>query len=484
MKLRHCLPLFLIITGLPLFGSSTVIKGNAKQFAGTEIIVTGYKDYISKEKTTYGYTNIAKDGNYLFEFDLKEVRKVILKIEDKTTWFFVEPGKVYNINLTYSDEENKGRVYDKELSLQFNFPVPTELNQQIKKFNTGFDQFIDENTLLFKKRDRSVEPKLKSYKAKVLKELDPAVNPFVKNYIIYTFASTQTALDVAYKIDDNKKTDNTKANIFLEYLNEKPVLYNNPEYMNFFREFFGGEMKTLSLKLDGFDISKAINDKSSYAELIKALSKYPFLQDDEFKNLFMLHSLLEASHDKYFTRENILNILEQVKTTSPYPEQQEIAANIMEKMTRKKFGEGSMAPGFQLTDQEGKKHSLSNFKGKPVYISFWTNWSIPALKEMKVMETLHKKHKGKVHFISICADNEYGKMTRFLEKNPSYNWLFLHVGDDKKLLDKYSVMTYPTYVLLDQNLKVYKFPAGRPGGTAERATEDNIEKDFYDLTKK
>ena len=153
-----------------------------------------------------------------------------------------------------------------------------------------------------------------------------------------------------------------------------------------------------------------------------------------------------------------------------------------EKITTKKFGAGSKAPQFSLKDKTNQLIALSEFKGKPIYINFWTNWSIPSQKEMKIMEVLNKKYKNKIHFISICADNDFEKMTTFLTKNPSYNWNFLHLGNNKKILADYKVVTFPTYVLVDKNQTIIKAPAGRPGGTAERATEDNIEKDFYELT--
>lgn len=464
------------------YASKTVIKGNAKLFSGKEITLIAYKDYFSNLKEPIGYTTVSNDGTYSYSFNIEKIEKVILKIEDKTTWFFAVPGKVYNINLSYNKELNKGRVYDKELSLLFNFPVPTELNQQIKKFNKSFDNFIDENIVLFKKRDRSIEPKLKAYKTKVLKEVENG-NTFVKEYIAYSIGSTQNALDVSFTAKLAEKGTNTKANLYLEYLEKKPILYFNPEYTKFFKDFFKGELKDLTLQLNGMDITAAINDKSSYADLSKALSKYPFLQDDEFKNLFILNGLREISKDKYFTKKNIITILNEIKANSKYPHQKEIASNIIEKITRKKFGVGSKAPLFALKNRKNEQVSLSEFKGKPVYINFWTNWSIPSQKEMKIMKMLHKKYKNKVHFISICCDNDFNKMTSFLSKNDNYNWDFLHIGDDKKMLEKYSVATYPTYILLDQKLIVYKFPAGRPGGTAERATEDNIEKDFYTLTK-
>jgi len=341
------------------------------------------------------------------------------------------------------------------------------------------------NRVLFEKRDRSIEPKLKAFKIKMLKETESSNSDFVKNYIRYSIALTQNSLDVSYKKVDSKNSQNTKANLYLEYLHEKPILYNNPEYTKFYKAFFKGELKKLSLKVKGFDISRAINDDASYVSLSKALSKdkYPFLIDSEFKNLFILNGLLEISKDKYFTKENIIKILNDIKLNSKYSEHKVIASNIIERITKKKFGEGSIAPAFSLKNKDKENVFLKQFKGKPIYINFWTNWSIPSQKEMKIMKVLHKKYKNKIHFISICADNDFNKMTSFLSKNLDYNWTFIHVGNDKKILSNYSVATFPTYILIDRDLKVIKFPAGRPGGTAERATEDNIEKDFYELTK-
>ena len=464
-----------------LIASTTTVKGNASQFKGKELELFTYSDYITSKKLDLGFTTIKSNGAFNFNFETSEVKKVYVKIEDKTTSFFVQPGEVYNLNLSYSAEMNKGRIYDKQLSLNFSFPVPTEMNQQIGKFNRKYDAFIAENRALFEKRNHSIEVKLKAFQIKMVKEFENVNAHFITDYINYSIASTQTSLDVSYKKTDIKKGNNIKAKLYLAYLDEKPVLYTNPEYISFFKSFFRGEFKTLSVTLEGFDISKAINDNASYTDLLKALSKYPFLENDEFKNLFMLNGLLEVSRSKYFTKKNIITILNEVKATSRYPTHKVIAANIIDKMTKSKFGIGSTAPGFELKNKDNESISLNSFKGKPVYINFWTNWSIPSQKEMKIMQLLYKKYKGKIEFISICADNDFIKMTTFLSKNEAYTWSFLHVGKDKTILSNYSVVTFPTYVLIDENLKVVRFPAGRPGGTAERATEANIDKDIYEL---
>ena len=100
---------------------------------------------------------------------------------------------------------------------------------------------------------------------------------------------------------------------------------------------------------------------------------------------------------------------------------------------------------------------------------------------MKIMQSLYKKYGNKIEFISICADNDFTKMTSFLSKNESYAWTFLHKGNNNHVLDNYQIATFPQYILIDKNLKILQAPAGRPGGTAERATEENIERDFYNL---
>lgn len=483
-KIQQPLVLLLFFCIGSLSASNTVVKGNSKGFKGKELVMYTYADYISSKKEQIGFTTITESGSYHFEFDAKTTRKVFIKIEDKTTSFYIKPGEVYNINLSYSEDYNKGRIYDKALSLNFNFPVPMEINQQISQFNGKFDDFFETNRVFFEKRDHSIEPKLKSFKIKMLKESESSNSEFVKNYINYSIAATQIALDVSYKKTDSRHNQNLKANLFLEYINDKPVLYHNPEYAAFFKAFFKGEFKALSLKkVKGFDISKAINDKASYSALSEALQQFSFLmKDDELKNYFMLNGLLEVSKDKYFAKANIIKILNEIKSDSKYPKHKIIAANIIEKITTKKFGPGSDAPLFTLKNKDNKNISLAQFEGKPVYLNFWTSWSIPSQKEMKIMAILHKKYKNKIHFVSICADNDFGKMTNFLTKNSAYNWTFLHVGKDKKTLANYNVVTFPYYILTDEYLKIYKAPAGRPGGTIERATEDNIERDFYELT--
>jgi len=166
-KAQQTLTLLFIICVSSLTASTTIVKGNSKGFKGKELVMYTYSDYLSSKKEQIGFTTITANGNYNFEFDTKATKKVFLQIEDKTTSFYVKPGEVYNINLSYSDAFNKGRVYDKQLSLNFNFPVPIELNQQISKFNNKFDDFFEDNKLF----EKSFEFQKNSIHKQALKDI-------------------------------------------------------------------------------------------------------------------------------------------------------------------------------------------------------------------------------------------------------------------------------------------------------------------------
>jgi len=44
-----------------------------------------------------------------------------------------------------------------------------------------------------------------------------------------------------------------------------------------------------------------------------------------------------------------------------------------------------MAPDFTLLDTNGKTHSLSDYRGRPVIINFWTTWCPPCREELPSM---------------------------------------------------------------------------------------------------
>ncbi|MCH7541642.1 redoxin domain-containing protein [Patescibacteria group bacterium] len=67
--------------------------------------------------------------------------------------------------------------------------------------------------------------------------------------------------------------------------------------------------------------------------------------------------------------------------------------------------EGKLAPDFTLVDFEGKTVKLSDLKGKPVFIDFWTKWCPFCIDEMPEIEKIHKEFGDQIVVLGIHRTN-------------------------------------------------------------------------------
>src|SRR5580704_19548848 len=71
---------------------------------------------------------------------------------------------------------------------------------------------------------------------------------------------------------------------------------------------------------------------------------------------------------------------------------------------------GKAAPGFALTSLEGKKVSLSDYKGRPVLVNFWATWCGPCKVEMPWFEEFRKQYASQgFEILGLADDVDAGK---------------------------------------------------------------------------
>ncbi len=116
----------------------------------------------------------------------------------------------------------------------------------------------------------------------------------------------------------------------------------------------------------------------------------------------------------------------------------------------KRFTEGvTPAPDFSLVNLDGKKVSLSEFKGKWIVLDFWGSWcgwcikGFPALKEAYT-----KYHPKGLEVIGIdCNDTE--QEWRDAVKKYELPWVQLYNGENKSLLEQYGITGFPTKMIVN-----------------------------------
>jgi thiol-disulfide isomerase/thioredoxin len=98
-----------------------------------------------------------------------------------------------------------------------------------------------------------------------------------------------------------------------------------------------------------------------------------------------------------------------------------------------RHAEPVLAPAFTLETVDGKKVSLSDFKGKGVIINFWATWCPPCRQEIPDMIELQKAYSGKFTFIGIAVNDKPENVAAYVkEKGINYP---VAMGNEKVVVD-------------------------------------------------
>jgi len=103
----------------------------------------------------------------------------------------------------------------------------------------------------------------------------------------------------------------------------------------------------------------------------------------------------------------------------------------------------------QLKDQNGRLTSLSEFRGKIVFINFWTTWCLACVIEMPSMEKLHQKFKDK-DFVMLginLQESEATVIQFFKQHKLTFTTLLDETGD---VGTAFRIRGIPTTFILDK----------------------------------
>ena len=73
-------------------------------------------------------------------------------------------------------------------------------------------------------------------------------------------------------------------------------------------------------------------------------------------------------------------------------------------------------PAFEVSDLEGKKVSLRQFRGKPVLVSFFATWCPPCVEEMPSLELLARRLGDKAKVLVVSVDEDEDALKQFFAK--------------------------------------------------------------------
>ncbi len=121
---------------------------------------------------------------------------------------------------------------------------------------------------------------------------------------------------------------------------------------------------------------------------------------------------------------------------------------------------------FKLVDQYGNTHTISEYKGKVIFLNFWATWCPPCRMEMPDIEAIYEeyeKNSGDIIILGVAAPN-LGKegseedIKKFLKDNGyTYPVVFDQTGD---ILGQYSIQAFPTTFVIDKDGNLVSYVPG------------------------
>ncbi|MBE3580538.1 MAG: TlpA family protein disulfide reductase [Thermoanaerobacteraceae bacterium] len=132
------------------------------------------------------------------------------------------------------------------------------------------------------------------------------------------------------------------------------------------------------------------------------------------------------------------------------------------------------APDFTLPTLDGGRVTLSELRGKPVFINFWTTWCPFCLQEMPDFQQFFSRHGEEVHMaiINVTAAEETLDDVRNFLAATGYTFPIL-LDTEGDVARMYLVRSLPTSFFLDaQGILRYYYPGPVTLETLEEALQE------------
>ncbi len=293
-------------------------------------------------------------------------------------------------------------------------------------------------------------------------KVDSTFAEYVKGSLDYQCAEEKLVCGLKEEIKDTTYSSFTKG---MTIENEK--FLDSREYRFFLYYYLGCSTKNAVNKLDSI---KRQSDEAYFDKTSNIIEKYKSVKIKEYCLFDLVYSDLAQGGVKGFNKK--YDYFKKHNTDSVYAQQ-------MRKLYAKKMSlaPGNVAPPFTCIDLDGKEVSLSDFKGKYVYLDFWATWCGGCRMDMPYLKKLQSEYKDKnIVFVSISLDRNIQNLKDFIneKKMEGINLFVGNKGFDSDVARSYQVFGIPSYKLIDKEGIIIDAGALRPSSDEIRKVIDNL----------
>jgi hypothetical protein len=300
------LTIFFLLTFFNSIAQNVTIKGKAHaSHIGKEIVLSDYSDYVTYTKTKESIDTVDKDGYFELKIQTQTTKPVLISINNLIGKLYIQPNFVYGIYFPQADSTyNNQEGTESKATISVYGKDSTELNALIIDFNEQYNSYFS------KANERYLSPTklnavLDTFYMVTRKRYKGNKNSYFKNYVDYSFANFYS------------NTSRSKAYLQKTFIDNKPILYNNYEYMEFFNSYFKGYLKAFASTKTGGSIFNSINSFADYNDLRNQFNSDKTITNDTIKELIILKGLIDFYYSPDFDKRQVQSVIEQLYRSTP-----------------------------------------------------------------------------------------------------------------------------------------------------------------------
>lgn len=447
-----------------LCAAPCTITLEASDHIGQSAVLYRYADLFSMRREVLAVGEVDGTGSVTLTGEVAEIVKGQIRVGMDVAELFLKPGAQYTIRLLPPDPAAGRSMSGAHLRpIEFLELEGLDINALTSDLNGHLDMFLIEDlatdqeagmqALDLMRKEGSVKPdsaqrpatlfitpdlsdaKVDSFEQKLRKYYDGVNDPWFEAYM----ANAVAGLRFGPNANDSV--------LFARTLKDKPVRYNDPEYVRFFLSFFEDHLMSKVFPRSANALVSVVNNASADS-LHLLLRKSEYLHDDRLRELVMLSELHGNYHGKTFQRAGIKQLLERTARSSVFSEHRTIATNLLWDLTS--MANGDTLPSIMAWTSTSEKTELDTLLTEgPIYLAITASWCTYCELEMSAMEKLHAEYGKVVRFITLDIDGTTTSLEAQKRLHPQRTWMHLLAANDPLLMDKLRLRTVPAFFLLD-----------------------------------
>lgn len=197
---------------------------------------------------------------------------------------------------------------------------------------------------------------------------------------------------------------------------------------------------------------------------------------DRFDNSEVVENLLHYLASSYVDTFGIDGIAEMESIYKTYVKDESLLADYAVKYDKwNRSKPGKLSPDFDAVDVDGRKWSLSDFRGKYVYIDMWATWCAPCKRELPHLKVLEERFRdAQIVFVGLSIDGQKENWEKMVRSGEMCG-IQLYVGPRSSFQQAYNIAGIPRFILLDKEGRIISNDMSRPSAEETVSVLESLE---------